>query len=154
MPTLQRTTAGFGTLFTGVSTLTLYGDIAGMDQRWGWFDAVTGEETTLNGSATNTPLYIGSQNNQWGLFVQLTNGTVVTSLSDQFAFFGFGTLDNMLRDDYIFGVEDIKATGGDRDYNDVVGRLQVGVVPEPSTYLTLGTGLIILAFMQYKRKVV
>jgi len=47
--------------------------------------------------------------------------------------------------EYIVGFEDLNLPGGDIDYQDFVLRAKVSPVPEPTTMLLLGTGLIGLA---------
>ena len=50
-----------------------------------------------------------------------------------------------LVDTYILGWEDLDlngGTGGDRDYQDMIVRVQIAQVPEPGTIALLGLGLI------------
>lgn len=152
-PTTQLRTVGFGKLFDPtLATITVYGDIAGGNTAWGWYDATTGVRTNLTGMATNSSVTVGSTENMWGLFIERTDGTFATSDVNGFAFFGFDTDGTYVTNDFIVGGEDTVL--GDEDYNDVVFRIQsqnsLGVVPEPTTYLLMSTGLIGVFFLRRK----
>lgn len=162
---LYKTTPGFG-LFGNSATLTVYGDIAGQDRGWGWFTAAnrTGSRVNLNGSYGNLGS-IGGVGTPWGLWIQLTDESFAYSddetVSGQFAFFkpkGFAG-------ELLFGAEDINVlrgdshvANGDRDFNDVSGRLEFTggnletVVPEPSTYVLMATGLLGIGFIRRRKQ--
>jgi hypothetical protein len=149
-PTTQKDTPGFTGLFTETATVTVFGDIAGANQDWGWFVVNTDgthTRTSLSNVLLNNPSTIGSNTTAWGLFINLVDGSTALSTGSQFAVFGAGL------NTFLVGIEDVNVTGGDRDYNDVVLRLEgnLNVVPEPSTYALMATGLLGLGIFTRKK---
>ena len=143
---------------------TFFGDVAGLNQDWGIFEVVDGQrvkqsfnnvnvtcETILaDGCAVSKgKLDKGVDGALWGLWINTGDGVTRFSDSDeQFAWFRDGGAN-------YFGLEDLRQ--GDRDFNDVVFAAtsaggDLSVVPEPSTYALMATGLIGLGAFSRRRK--
>jgi len=167
-PEFARTSAG-NPLFTSVDTIkvTVFGDIAGQNGTWGWFDnsgffTLNGLLPTASAPATTT----FTTTSPWGLYIDLTDGTRALSTGDQFAFFGYSNVagdvsSGLAGGRLLGGIEDINVSqggGSDRDFNDVVLLLEtqsggdLSTVPEPSTYALMGAGLLGLGFVSRRRK--
>lgn len=143
----RATNAGFS-LFTNTATISLFGDVAGQNTNWGWFEGAS--FYNLNTPSVLPDTLIGNLSG-WGLWMDLTNGTRALSTGNQFAFFlEDANEDGIVNDGAVrFGAEDILLADGDRDYNDVMGRLdftggnlEISTVPEPGTYALMASGLI------------
>ena len=153
-------------LFTvvGPISVTIFGDIAGRDRPWGWYQGST--YFGLNGLLPTSSTPVTATFNPiapWGLWMELTDGTTAYSTGNQFAFFGYGNANGNLNGRRLLvGIEDINVSpngGSDRDYNDVVFALEarngnLTTVPEPSTYVLMAAGLGAMALISRRRKTV
>jgi len=120
---------------------------------FGWYNTATdtsqqifsgsdgkGTSATIDfGSQMNVGFYIdpnGSANNR-----MFTESSRNTHDDTQVAIFKIQELD----DSYILGWEDLDlngGNGGDRDYQDMIVRVQIAQVPEPGSMAMFGLGLI------------
>jgi len=125
-------------------------EIAGLagSNEFGWYDTTdpgvlhpifTGPDSA-GAAATFLPsasfgLYLATANGN----TFRTTGTGSDPRNQHFAVFeGTGT------EEYWLGMEDTPFnSGSDRDYNDMIVRMQASAVPEPATFLTMGTLLLL-----------
>jgi hypothetical protein len=124
-------------------------EIAGYSgsNEFGWYDVLT--PSVLN------PIFIGSDSPttskifyptaNYGFYLKSPDGTFLTQGGgSHFAVFNAGS--NV----FWVGMEDLKNLG-DRDWNDMVVKVSYTAVPEPSTMLLLGFGLVGLGFVKWRR---
>lgn len=153
----------------------LLGEIAGADTRFGIYNSVTNVQTTLSGIGALP--YTFTSASAWGFFIDLVDGPLATAFSGLGAggrqaalFLGAGSSagaaggvisPNVGTQTFYVGLEDkactqLGTTGctvlSDFDNNDAVLRVQTSVVPEPSTYLLMASGLLGLGFAARRRR--
>lgn len=159
--TFYKTTPGAYGLFTAPNAqITVGGDIAGLNQDWGWFTTdvnVAGNRHNLTSTVPEGTVFNIAPTAPWGFYIQRGDGTYVTSTSSHFAFFGIGNGTTPIPNAYVVGIEDLDLGWGDRDYNDVIfgvtaDRGSMAVVPEPSTYMLMAVGMVGLFGIRRLRK--
>jgi len=137
------------TAISGVD-LFLGGATSGTIATLSWNTPGTNDLTISGGAGVNNVTVSGIDPFSFGFYIKNSSGTFYTL--DQLnggeamavAFNKPGS------DNWLIGFED--TLGGDKDYNDMVVRVEsIHAVPEPSTLLMLGSGMLGFAFLRRKK---
>jgi len=130
---------------------------------FGWYNTATNDSQQIfsgtDGKGANAKFNFGSQMDI-GFYIDpngvtgnrmYTENTRNTHNDIQVAIFKIEELENS----YILGWEDLDlngGTGGDRDYQDMIVRVTIAQVPEPSSMALFGLGLLGLVATRKKTK--
>lgn len=120
---------------------------------FGWYDVATNNKTQLfSGPQGAGAVAMFTPTASYGFYLQTGSGTFYTnsgvgadSGNQHFALFQQSAA--VGSEVYWMGIEDLPFSSSDKDYNDMVIKLNSVAVPEPSSILGLGLGLGTVLFL-------